>query len=181
MNYNNLVSMGILQSENISSYREKAFIVDDIFTILQDAYRDVKGGLNFKNRDDLISTTALWKVIYLNENIVGVVIYKAKKGLKMVALGISSYLSKQSSSFTKAMLSYIFKHTFANTWMEVSEGVEKFIIKNGGENFFVKNTLAHQLTHKEILSLDDDGYHYVRMINGIKKRKIIIGTALIID
>ena len=74
------------------------------------------------------------------------------------------------------MFSHIFKLTFANTWMEVSEGVEKFIIKNGGHNFIKKNSLVSQYIDKQIFSLHDDGFHYEREINGVLKSKIIVGT-----
>ena len=176
MRYNNLVLTGSLQQEDILSKDEKVFIVDDVFKILEDSYRDVKGGLHFTDKDELINKTNLWKIIYLDEIIVGVIIYKAKNGLKMVALGIANFISRKSQSYIKTMLSAIFKLTFSNTWMEVSEGVEKFIIKNGGDVFFIKNTMAAQLTGKEILSLDTDGYHYTRKINGVIKTKIMIGT-----
>jgi len=175
MNYNNLTQLGLLQTEEILSAQEKMFIVDDIFSILQDSYKNVNGGLHFKSKDELLNKTNLWRVIYLDENIVGVVIYKAKKGLKMVALGIKN-IGRTSKFFIKKMLSYIFQLTFTNSWMEVSESVEKFIIKNGGEKFFIRNTLAKQLTGKEILSLDADGYHYEREILGVVKRKVMIGT-----
>ena len=94
----------------------------------------------------------------------------------MVALGVASFLNKKSKSIVKTMLSHIFQLSFANTWMEVSEGVEKFILKHGGERFLIKNTFASQLTGKTILSLDDDGYHYKREINGVIKTKVMIGT-----
>lgn len=176
MRYDNLISIGLLQYEDISSCAEKSFIVDDIFSLLKNAYKDVKGGLHFVSKDDLISSTSLWKVIYFDENIVGVVIYKAKQGLKMVALGIAKISDREIKHSIKTMLSFIFKQTFSNTWMEVSEGVEQFIIKNGGERFLIHNTLAKKLTSKNIISLDDDGYHYTRNINGIVKRKVMIGT-----
>ena len=167
MNYNNLILIGALETENIISTHEKSFIVDDVFTILSKAYQDIAGGLHFKDKDELIHKTDLWKIIYLDEIIVGVVIYKAKRGLKMVALGIADFVSRKSQFLVKTMLSSIFKLTFSNSWMEVSEGVEKFIIKN---------CFAHQLTNKNILSLCSDGYHYTREINGVVKTKVIVGT-----
>jgi len=176
MRYDNLILIGSLQTENITSTHEKSFIVDDVFTILQNAYKNIQGGLHFKDKDDLINKTDLWKIIYLDETIVGVIIYKAKKGLKMVALGIASFLNKKSKFLIKTMLSNIFKLTFSNTWMEVSEGVEKFILKHGGEGFLIKNTFANHLTGKVILSLDEEGYHYKREINGVVKTKVMIGT-----
>lgn len=71
MNYNNLTQLGLLQTEEIISTCEKVFIVDDVFAILNDAYKDVVGGLHFTCKDDLINKTDLWRVIYLDENIVG--------------------------------------------------------------------------------------------------------------
>ncbi len=176
MNYNNLILIGALQTENIISTHEKSFIVDDVFTILSKAYQNVAGGLHFKDKDEFIHKTDLWKIIYLDEIIVGVVIYKAKRGLKMVALGIADFVSRKSQFLVKTMLSSIFKLTFSNSWMEVSESVEKFIIKYGGERFFIKNSFAHQFTNKNILSLCSDGYHYKREINGVVKTKVIVGT-----
>lgn len=161
--------------EDVSRLEEKVFLVNEVFTLLKEAYRNVKGGLHFQDADELLSTTSLWRVIYLQETMVGVVVYKAKKGLKMVALGIAN-LDRKLDKAIKHMLGYLFRITFQNTWMEVSEGAEKFLMKIGGERFMVPNSYATALTGKKILSLDTDGYHYYREINGIVKRKIILGT-----
>ena len=48
-----------------------------------------KCGLNFEDKQDLLENTSIWKVIYLDNNIIGVLIYKAKYGLKMVACAIN--------------------------------------------------------------------------------------------
>jgi len=176
MNYTNLILLDILKTENITSTQEKAFIADDVFDILAEAYSDVKGGLLFSSVDELILDTSMWRVIYFQSTIVGVVIYKAKGGLKMVALALSTHLNISIQKYAKSMLSYLFKLTFTNTWMEVSESAERFIIRNGGERYLIPNTLASKLTGKDVLSLCDDGYHYTREINGIIKTKIIVGN-----
>lgn len=90
----------------------------------------------------------------------------------MVALGIKSSTNKA----VKKILSYLLKVSFRNTWMEVSEAAERFILKIGGENFLVPNTKAAQLTSKDILELSADGYHYKRVINGVVKTKVIVGN-----
>ena len=176
MNYKTLVDFEILKNETISSTFEKSLIADDVFNLLKEAYRDVKGGLHFSSVDDLLSKTSVWKIIYFQSSIVGVIIYKSKRGLKMVALGLSVTIDKFVSKHTKTMLSYIFKITFKNSWMEVSEGAERFIIKNGGGKYILPNTLAKNLTGKEILEFCEDGYHYKREINGVIKTKLIIGN-----
>jgi len=176
MKYENLVAFGMLESDVVVSMAEKSYIADDVYLLLHQAYTHVKGGLHFRSPDELISKTSQWRVLYLDGNIVGVIIYKAKRGLKMVAMSISDALDYSFRTHVKTMLSHIFQNTFRNSWMEVSEGAEKFILYVGGDKFLLSNTLASQLTAKNILSLDDDGIHYYREINGVIKRKVIIGT-----
>jgi len=176
MTYKNLVSLGLLESDIILSVAEKSYIVDDVYSLLSKTYANVKGGLLFATPDELISKTSKWQIIYLDGEIVGAIIYKAKRGLKMVAMAISDSLDYSFRTHIKRMLSEIFRITFRSSWMEVSEGAEKFILGVGGTRFLISNSLAHQLTAKEILSLDSDGVHYYREINGIIKRKVIIGT-----
>ena len=176
MKFDNLVHYDFLHTEDINNSFEKALIADDVFAILKEAYTNVEGGLHFKNSDELICKTSLWRVIYYNATIVGVVVYKSKNGLKMVALALANFCSNSIKNYTKQMLSFIFKLTFNNSWMEVSEAAEKFILKNGGEKYLVPNKYAAKLTKKDILALCDDGYHYKREINGIIKTKVIIGN-----
>jgi len=176
MKFDDLVHYDFLHTEDITNSFEKALIADDVFSILKEAYTNVEGGLHFKNSDELICKTSLWRVIYYNATIVGVVVYKSKNGLKMVALALANFCNKSIKNYTKQMLSFIFKLTFNNSWMEVSEAAEKFILKNGGEKYLVPNKYAAKLTKKDILELCDDGYHYKREINGIIKTKVIIGN-----
>ena len=176
MKYENLVYFDRLESDVVSSMVEKSYIADDVYEMLLKAYANVKGGLLFDTPDDLISKTSQWRVIYFDGKIVGAIIYRAKKGLKMVAMAISDSVEYSIRTHIKKMLSDIFRVTFRSSWMEVSEGAERFILKIGGERFLIPNTLASKLTTKEILSLDSDGVHYYREINGIIKKKVIIGT-----
>jgi len=162
--------------ETITLDSEKVFIVDEVYSILENAYRDVKGGLHFQSCDDLLLNTAMWKVIYSDTTIVGVIIYKAKQGLKMVAMGLSSNLKRSYNNIVKQTLVHLFKLTFSYTWMELSEGAEKFILKHGGSKYILPNHLAKELTKKEIIELCDDGVHYKRVIKGVVKTKIIVGN-----
>ena len=176
MKYENLVSLEMLHSENITATVERSFLADEVFLLLQKAYSQVKGGLHFASSDELVAKTSTWKVIYLDENIVGVIIYKAKRGLKMVALAIKTELARPIQRHTKTMLAYLFKITFNNTWMEVSEGAEQFVLKHGGGKYLLPNSVASELTGKEIVEVCDDGYHYKRMINGVLKTKVMLGN-----
>jgi len=176
MKYDNLVSLDMLYTDTVSATMEKSILADDVYHMLYNSYRDIPGGLHFSNEDDLVSKTDVWKIIYFESTIVGVVIYKAKRGLKMVALALSSRIDSINKGHAKRMLSQLFRMTFRHTWMEISEDAERFIIKNGGKRYLVSNTMASVLTGKEIVGLCEDGYHYTRVINGVLKRKIIIGN-----
>lgn len=176
MKYEHLVLWETLHTETVNCSAERAYLADEIFTMLQNAYQNVQGGLHFSSADELVSKTAVWKVIYYQENIVGVVIYKAKRGLKMVALALSNKLDRSLRKHTKTMLSYLFKVTFNNTWMEVSESAERFIVTNGGAKYFISNQYAQKLTGKEIITICADGYHYQRVVNGVLKTKVMVGN-----
>ncbi|MCF6207680.1 MAG: hypothetical protein L3J47_12465 [Sulfurovum sp.] len=177
MTYQTLLLTETLYVEEVSSLSERAFLADEVFAVLKEAYADVAGGLHYKDADTLLQKSSLWKVIYYGTTIVGVVIYRQKKGLKMVALGLSK-TQKHLAKHSKRLLAYLFKMAFRCTWMEVSEAAERFIVKVGGERYFVANTMAAQLTGKEIVALCDDGYHYTRYINGVLKTKVIVGHPL---
>ena len=171
MTLHTLETAGIVYVEEVRKIEEKILIADDVYALLQKAYRNVEGGLHFANNDELVLKTDLWHLIYNDCELIGVVIYKAKQGLKMVALALNERFKSQA----KALLAKLFRNTIAKSWMEVSEGAEKFMLKIGLGKFRVPNIYAEKLTKKEILQLCDDGYHYIREINGVKKKKMIIG------
>ena len=176
MQYHHLISLEILQSEKLNTTQEKAFWADDVFALLQEAYGKIKGGLHFASADELLLRTSLWEVIYWEEEIIGVLVYKQKNGLKMVALGISLALSQKIRGYVKTFLASILKLSFGHTWMEVSEGLERFVLGIGGRSYLLSHDLASRLTGKEILAYSDDGYHYIREINAICKSKVIVGS-----
>jgi hypothetical protein len=157
--------------EEVRGLYDKVFIVDDVYRILQKAYATVEGGLNFKSKDDLISSTGLWRVVYCKSEIIGVIIYKAKRGSKMVALAMHEQFKKSA----KEVFSYIFRKTFSKSWMEVSGAAEKYLMKLGAAQYRIANIHATEILGKEIIELCDDGYHYKRVINGIVKKKVMVG------
>jgi len=177
MNLKTLEYANLVHVEELRRLEDKILVVDEIFDILKRAYSSVKGGLHFKSKDDLLLSTDLWRIIYIDTEPIGVLIYKAKFGLKMVALGVSDIYRKEA----KTILARILRETLSRTWMEVSEGMERFMLKIGCEKFFVPNIFVAQLTKKSIIKLCDDGYHYIREINGIPKRKVIVGFPKFIE
>jgi hypothetical protein len=94
----------------------------------------------------------------------------------MVALGIREDLNSFEQKATKKLLKRAIKMLLPKSWMELSEGAERFILKAGGENFLIPNSLVRELTSKDIIELCEDGYHYKRYINGVLKTKVLVGN-----
>ena len=148
--------------------------IDSVWAILEEGYANVKGGLFFKSKSELLKTTVLWKVILFQGNVVAVTIYKAKKGLKLVAMSVS----KIFRDIAVTALALLIKRDLKTCWMELSEAAERFVMKNGGDNFIVPNYLVEKILGKEVC-LADDGIHYTRKVMKMNKEKVLLGTILI--
>ena len=151
---------------------EKSKHINNVWDLLEDGYQDVKGGLFFKSKEELLKTTAQWKVIMLNNKIIAVTIYKAKKGLKLVAMTVSK--ANEYKKIAVTALAKLIKKDLKTCWMELSENAEKFVMKFAGE-YVVQNSLVSQIIEKDV-TLSDDGIHYFRTIKNINKEKILLGT-----
>lgn len=149
--------------------------LDKVYAILEESYSKVEGGLNFESKQDLLKNTSVWKLMFCAEKLIGVVVYKSKLGLKLVALG----LVKAYKELAIKRLYRILKSNLTRTWMEISEGFEKFVLKiSGVERFIHANNVAEAFTQKQIIEQCADGVHYKRDINGVIKTKLIVGTPM---
>jgi hypothetical protein len=155
----------------LSTKEEKELYVSNVWKILFAAYENVKGGLFFTSKVELISSTSLWKVVVRNGEVIAVTIYKAKHGLKLVALAINNAFK----DIAKKALSKIIKADLKKCWMELSEAAERFVMKLGGDKYILPSHMVAKVINKEI-RLSDDGVHYVRNIMGEDKEKVLLGT-----
>ncbi len=153
----------------------KTKYIDIVWKLLVDGYRDVEGGLFFKNRETLLQTTVQWKIVIYKEKVIAVTIYKKKKGLKLVALTVSK-VNKYKNIALEA-LSDLIKKDLKSCWMELSEGAERFVMKFA-KAYVIPNRLVSNILNKKI-ELSDDGMHYFRVIQNIKKEKILLGTPVL--
>jgi len=153
---------------------EKAKYIDIIWDILLKGYEKVKGGLFFKSKDELIKTTVKWKIVLSDDNnVLAVSVYKAKKGLKLVAMSINQMFRNISIP----ALAKSIKEDLSTCWMEISEKAEEFVMQNGGLDFIIPNNLIQKiLEDKKIIAFSSDGNHYSRIIQNIQKEKILVGT-----
>ena len=151
---------------------ERSKHINSVWELLEDGYKDVKGGLFFKSKEELLNTTYQWKVIMLNNKIIAVTVYKAKKGLKLVAMTVSK--ANEYKKIAVTALAKLIQKDLKTCWMELSEDAEKFVMKFASE-YTVKNSLVAQIIEKDII-LSADGVHYFRTIKNINKEKILLGT-----
>jgi len=150
---------------------EKEQYVNSVWKVLKEGYSNVKGGLYFKSKKDLIDQTAYWKVVLYRDRVVAVTVYKVKKGLKLVALSTGNKYREVALN----VLRRVIKRDLKKCWMELSEAAEKFVLRLGGDRYIIPNDIVEKILEKNI-QLVDDGVHYIREIMGLKKEKILVGT-----
>ena len=83
----------ILIEENIRNVfkkEDKEKYKQEVWDILQNAYKKVKGGLQgsgFRSPDEMVDKITMWKLGFRNNKLVSVAMYKDKFGRKRVAIG----------------------------------------------------------------------------------------------
>lgn len=154
---------------NMLTAPEKRKHADHIWAILQDAYATIGGYKGASNVDELVRDSHLWKGVRINGKIVAIAVYKKKNGRKRVAIGTDG------SPDAKKGVKEIMIEDLTRAWVETSGASERFLMKVGGKDRMIPNSRAAQLTGKEILNLNPDGFHYTRMIGGHRHEKVIVG------
>ncbi|MDD4914835.1 MAG: hypothetical protein PHW13_07335 [Methylococcales bacterium] len=147
---------------------------NSVWDLLDTAYRNVAGGLHFASPDAMLDETQEWEILHDSGQILAALLYKHKHGRKIIAFGVTEQECRRHEVIST--LGEIIRHRLTDAWIEVSERAESFVLRNGGDHRRIPNRYASQLTGKSILSLKDDGFHYVREICGIRKQKLIVGT-----
>lgn len=143
-----------------------------VWQVLADAYASVEGGLNYESLEDLMGSSAQWKVVLHNRRVAAVAVYRAKKGLKLVAFAACKNIKKLGCLGLVKIISADLKYC----WMELSEHAERFVMQYcGGDKYIIGNSLVSHILDKPV-ELADSGYHYVRVINHVRKTKVLLGT-----
>lgn len=144
-----------------------------VWAVLVASYASVAGGLHFSDPQALLEESACWRLA-VDGDVVAVVTYKAKKGLKLGAMGICPHQRAAGREGLKTII----REDLPHCWMELSEGAEQFVLKHcQGERYLIHNSLIPQLLDKdEVEPALEDAFHYRREICGIHKHKIALGT-----
>lgn len=154
---------------NLHTPQEMSTYIDEIWNILVKSYEPIGGFKSAKSKEDLIKKAKLIKLVRRDGRIVAVKVYKDELGRKSIAAGTDG--SIQGKEGLIKMSEEDIKMNRA--WGEFSGAMEHIMLKKGG--VAIPNTMASTLLGKPIYSLDDDGYHYTREIQGELHRKVIIG------
>lgn len=147
-----------------------------LWCLLQRAYQNVKGGLHYRDPDELLATSHEWLLGVCQDEVIAALVLEPKKGRKIVALAADCREEQRDTAIIT--LGNLLRDQWSSAWSEVSEKAEKFALRNGGADFRISNREAQALTGKPILDLNPDGYHYTRMILGHAKEKLMLGTPL---
>lgn len=156
---------------NLSNRDELSQYIDEIWDIMQESYKYLEGGFaTASSKEELLDKVSFAKLVKKNNKIVAACLYKDKNGRKSIAAGTDG------SSEGKKWIMKLFQEDikFGRSWGEVSGKAEHVKLKMGAVP--IPNTMAAELTGKEILSLDPDGFHYTRIIGGQEVRKILVGN-----
>jgi hypothetical protein len=160
---------------NLISKEDKLKYVDEVWELMQKAYASIGGFKSAVNKEDLVNDSFLWKLVRKNNRIVAAVLYKDRLGRKSFAGAAEQGPDGKATEEGKAgLLSIIIEDVKMNrSWSEVSGKMEHLKMKHGAAP--IPNKYAAELTGKEILELNPDGYHYTRMIAGHPHEKMIVG------
>ena len=167
---------------NLHTEKDKLKYVDDVFPLVLASYSRCGGYKSMECgqelRDELINQASkpnFWKLCKRGNEITAAVFYK------QTPYGLKSILSAQNG--TQAGKTDLFKIKTdeivqGRAYAEVSGKMEHVMMKFGANR--LKNSVADKILPYKIIP-DEDGYHYFRIINGAKQRKILVGKLRNID
>jgi len=170
---------------NLHSPEERRPYAEVVWDMLQRSYKKVGGFKSAADVEELINEPGYWKLIKRDGRITAVNIYKKSRksqNLKVIASATEtgSYQSPEGEKY-KATVQGLSDYEMIKkgdiktkrSWAEVSGPAEAFLERGGATP--IPNRFAEFLTGKKILELNDDGYHYTRLIQGEPKEKAIYG------
>ena len=163
--------MSILLERIVNLYddSDKREYAQAVWDLLQQSYQFIGGFKSAVGIDELIEKTGLWKLVIRDGEITAVGLYRDQYGRKSIASGTNgSYQGKKDFRMIKKD-----DIKLKRAWAEVSGPVEIIMRKAGAKP--IPSKLATLLTNHEILSYDNDGFHYTRLIGGKPVVKIMYG------
>jgi len=144
----------------------------EVWALLTESYQEVEGGLNYRSVQQLINTSAAWEITVSEGHLLAVIVFKAKHGLKLVAMAVNRRFKTEAKQALKEMISA----RLDRCWMELSGSAERFVMNHcDGARYLLDASVVDNLLNK-VVQRSSDGYHYYRSILGITKEKVALGT-----
>jgi hypothetical protein len=161
---------------NVFTTEDKEKYVDVVWKMLLESYKEIGGlkGSGFSSKQDMIKSLPFWKVIKHNNEVKAVIMYKDKKGRKLVAL------ATDQTADAKQLIVSTMKEEFSRSYFEVSHGLRTFIMRNMPDlykKYLIKFDDAISkglLDPNEVSKIDE--YTYDRVIGGTTIEKNMLGT-----
>lgn len=159
---------------NLFDKDHKKKFLDKILPLIKRTYQNL-GGIDNVNFRKLILDSGKWKLVKRGDEITAGVLYRDLNGNK-IRLVFSDGTPRGKADIKKILQDDLIH---GRSWVEASGPLEKYLLSIGAPK--VKATAAAKILGRDILEIDDDGFHYKRNINGKVLTKIIIGHPTITE
>lgn len=146
--------------------------LSSVWALMTTSYAGVAGGWHYDTPEQLLADSARWHLAEHEGCILAATLYKAKKGLKLMAMGAATRPRRTAL----VALQQLILEDLPHCWMELSENAERFVLKHcGGHRYILHRSRVIQLLGTDLAGAKDT-YHYQRQICGIQKQKIALGS-----
>lgn len=174
---------------NLHTIEDKIKYAEPVWDMLERSYKKIGGFKSASSVEELANDPGYWKIVRRGDRITAVTIYKKvpkTKNYKLVASATETVFDPESGNYRttpQGLSDFKMIRTSdiktKRSWAEVSGAAEHLLLKAGGKP--ISNEYAEFLTGKKVLELNDDGYHYTRLIQGEPYEKIIVGFVNLSD
>lgn len=156
---------------------QKKKYLKDVEKILSISYGNIGGPVNISSYEELLEPKYFWKLNKRNGKIVALCIYKVSNGGRKISLcGCDG--TPEGKERLYALLGEDVTQEARKTWGEFSGAIEH-IYKDKLGATIIPNYVAKEILNKlgkDVISLNPDGVHYTRIINGNEVEKVMLGN-----
>lgn len=157
---------------NAFNREQKEKFADQVWEILVQSYKPIGGLRGIDSKEDMIANVPMWKVAYVKDKVLAVVLYKDKgQGRKLVAVATDGSIEG------KDLLRNMMKDEFTRSFTEVSGPFFKFLNKHYPElvkQYTIPPEQVEKILGKKVVPTKN-GF-YKREIQGSILEKIMLGT-----
>lgn len=160
-----------------SDMTKKEEYLDQVWSILQDAYAAIGGIANIDEKEELLDEDFIWKLVTKNKKVLAVQLYKRKGGGRKIFVGGCLPTEDGKKAFYN-LASEDVKRLERDAWAEVSGSMEGVYLFKLHATPIPAEKAAKILGDmgKKIISISNDGFHYTRKIGGKSFEKIMFGN-----